>query len=211
MRIRTMAQVAACALLTTAATTSFAVLVDFEGQGHGVSLTDGYGGLDWTDNSWTLDGSLMPAGCGYDIGRVSGNNVGYSAYEVDFGFATSDGANFQSLSFWMVPAWNDGVSVHIDAYEGGFGGTLVVSQDFTASLSDGVAQYTMSAPYAGLTDAWVFTMSGGTNVHTGGSGSHLSFDDIEYSTVPEPTSMAALGLGAAALLRRRREIGRAHV
>lgn len=205
MRFRLMSQVAACALLTTAATTSFAVLVDFEGQGHGVALIDGYGGLDWTDNSFTLDGSLQPAGSGYDVGRVSGNNVGYSAFALDFGFATSDGSNFQSLSFWMVPGWRDGVAVHIDAYEGGFGGSLVGTADFTADLTTGVLQYTMSSLFAGLTDAWVFTMSGGTNVHVGGDGAHLVFDDIEYTVVPEPASMAALGLGAAALIRRRRK------
>jgi hypothetical protein len=57
------------------------------------------------------------------------------------------------------------------------------------------------------TAAFIFAPQGGTTSQwgAGGGGAHLgSHEQWITTTVPEPTSMAALALGAAALIRRRR-------
>lgn len=46
------------------------------------------------------------------------------------------------------------------------------------------------------------TTSGGP---LGSEADYIGIDDVRYSAVPEPATMAALGLGAAALIRRRRK------
>lgn len=78
--------------------------------------------------------------------------------------------------------------------------TPVVFTGSTASYSGSWNYVTGTGAYAGLTGSGTMTVQ----FTTTGLATHTVSGDIE-SAVPEPASMAVLGLGAAALLRRRRK------
>lgn len=52
---------------------------------------------------------------------------------------------------------------------------------------------------------FAFHYSTNTGGPLGSEADYIGIDDVRYSAVPEPATMAALGLGAAALIRRRRK------
>lgn len=89
--------------------------------------------------------------------------------------------------------------------------TPVAAGSFTsAAAADGSPAWAIGAAYSDNISASV--ASGGslhlrwTGVDAGGSGSRDEFalDDVSINAVPEPSSIALLGLGGIALLRRRR-------
>lgn len=56
-----------------------------------------------------------------------------------------------------------------------------------------------------ITSGGVTLQLGAATGATPGSFANVSYDNVSIQSVPEPASMAALGLGAAALLRKRRK------
>lgn len=95
-------------------------------------------------------------------------------------------------------------------------GASVNTADFTQTLLTINPTLTTTGYPTVYTQFTVTLTSGGTgrfafnyNVTGGGpSGANSDFigiDDVAYTAVPEPATMAALGLGVAALLRRRRK------
>ncbi len=197
--MKKLALLAACAVIGGANAT----FVDFEGLGHGVPIPAGYGGLNWSTNSFSLDGTLLPPNSGYNLGRTSGVMVGYSAFAIDFGFTEPGGINFASITLNMTAAWRTGVSVAWSLIDGGFGGTVNLSGTWFP-LQSAPILFGGVVPVAA--DTLLLVPSGGTVVPgVGGDGAHIVIDDITYTLVPEPGTMAALGIGALALLRRRRK------
>ena len=99
--------------------------------------------------------------------------------------------SFDSATFF--PGTSGGCEV-IGTYEAG--GT--VSASF--NLGDTFAHYVLPAGFTGLDHVTV------RNLISGGyrSDSGVSLDNLEINAVPEPASMTILGLGVAALIRRRR-------
>jgi len=71
-----------------------------------------------------------------------------------------------------------------------------VYTQFTATISG------LSGPTSGRFAFNYNVTSGGPS---GANSNFIGIDDVAYTAVPEPASMAALGLGVAALLRRRRK------
>lgn len=186
-------------LIGVLAGNSMATLVDFEAVADSSAIPSGYGGLDWTASSYVVDSSNYP-GSGYVTGTISGTKVGLTWFEGTFGWTTG-GTDFASLSFWMTAAWRDGVDVYHELLDGGFGGTVMGSGNLSPSRTS-ATQYFLTG--SGV-DTVTLIPSGGTNPGgLGGDGAHLAIDDIEYTLVPEPASMAVLGLGALTLMRRRK-------
>lgn len=71
-----------------------------------------------------------------------------------------------------------------------------VYTQFTATISG------LSGPTAGR---FAFNYNVTNGGPTGANSNFIGIDDVAYTAVPEPATMAALGLGVAALLRRRKK------
>jgi hypothetical protein len=85
------------------------------------------------------------------------------------------------------------LTINPNLVQGGYPGAWT---QFTIILSG------LSGPTAGRF-AFNYHVTGGG---PGGANSDfIGVDDVSYTSVPEPATMAVLGLGAAALLRRRRK------
>jgi hypothetical protein len=97
----------------------------------GPHVPNGYGGLDWS-NFYYDSGANVP-NSGYNYGIVSPDNVGF--FSVDNNQATITLANAGEFTFesaYFTAAWNDGLQVKLQGYNGT---TLLDSQIFTVNTS----------------------------------------------------------------------------
>ena len=97
-------------------------------------------------------------------------------------------ADMYTVSFWGLSN-QSGDNAKVVA-------TFGVTQ-MTFTLDGTYKQYSFTAPASGFTSFGLSTLP--TNTTNG----NVFVDDASIQAVPEPTSMAALGLGALGLLRRR--------
>jgi hypothetical protein len=193
----------ACVGALCAAPSASALIIDFEGHpddgaptifhqgytftfaasGWGV-FTDGFvgGGAPYTHNGTTR---LVAAGDnGGNTGRVTFKPTDDSAFNL---------VRFDSATFF--PDIGNGQIEVIGNIEGGgsVSTTINITPTFTA--------YNLPGTFVNLDNVVVrTTISGGYRAEPG-----FSLDNINVSAVPEPATMAALGLGVAALIRRRRK------
>jgi len=121
-----------------------------------------------------------------------GNNVGamstfYSNASTSFNFAGQSSSNFQ-MAFVGTPF----------TFDPGLGNLLV--EIVAPSLANTTLTVSRSAGSAEASRAY-----SGTRFANGESPTTATRMDFTYTAVPEPGTMAAIGLGVAALLRRRRK------
>jgi len=133
-------------------------------------------------------------------------------------------SNFDTLSFWTrtvsAPAFPDRLQVR-QSLNGGSSNIGVTANDvgdFTTLLLDinssmtttgypnAWTQFTINlsgigAPTNGRLALRYFTPNGGPS---GANSDYIGIDTLTYTQVPEPASLALLGLGSLALIRRRR-------
>lgn len=151
-----------------------------------------YGGLSWFFGFQILDGSSI-SNSGYNNGTVSGEYVAYnsSARSVS---VTNYGSLFDFNGGYFTSAWRDNLNITI---EGFLLGASTYSRTITVSST--------SPTYFNLNfldiDRLNFSSFGGTETPGfSGRGAHFVLDNFTYNetvSVPEPTSMALLGLGLA--------------
>jgi hypothetical protein len=152
----------------------------FSAQGWGV-FTDGFsgGGAPYTHNGTTR---LVMSG------EVDGRNCSVV-------IAPTDGSQFSIMSFdsaTFFPGFTGGTVATGNLHGGG-----TVSATF--SLTDTFAHFNLPGSFVNL-DSLVFanTLSGGYRQDSG-----VSLDNLEVGPVPEPGSLAVLGLALAGLTLRR--------
>lgn len=118
--------------------------------------------------------------------------------------SVSAGTNY-TLSFWAQGQYGvGGIGQAQVAFMNSGGGILAGYPQFInipASANYQLFSQSYTAP-AG-SSAFFIAFNAVTGAVTG-STSHLYIDDVALGSVPEPTSLAALGLGAVALRRRRK-------
>lgn len=194
--------------LASLAGSAFAVVIDFEevaGGGNPILATlDSQGYRFTSDHFHTLDshGGFADNGSNIYIGH-EGGDLGRAITMVQIG-----GGLFNLTSFDMAELWVGGHSTYPNATHVEVHATF--SDDSTSTVNyalDGVNDGT-----GGAADFETVALSlsnlksvrfNGVSAAAGGDFA-FGLDNIEVSPVPEPATMTALALGAAALLRRRR-------
>lgn len=152
-----------------------AVVLDFEDLSGQSAMVDGYGGVaDW--GTWEhYDWEQSP------YTAASGSQRIYSPSDQSFSFAGDVVFNGAFVAGQALPVsflmYNDGVPVFTSA--------VLVPSDVPTFLASG---------YAGAVD----------KVEVIGVPANYVLDDVSFDAVPEPASLVALGVGALALIRRRR-------
>lgn len=142
---------------------------------------------------------------------VSGASGSLESIEVAFGHVA--GTNDYSISLLMdggdVPG--GGITTWSGVTAGSFGSggapIMVINGFPSIVLSSGTKYWVEVKPTSGDTwGAWNFNDQGDTRLMSvsGGAPSTADSGAFRVNVVPEPASMAALGLGAVALIRRRK-------
>ncbi len=175
---------------------SLALVVTFDDitSGMGAMIPDGYGDLNW-DNFWTLNGSVMHPGSGYELGCVSGDYAAFNGYSDP---AVISNYSFDFIGAYLTAAWRTGLLIDVEGYQGA---TMICSQTVTV---DCYSPTWFGFNFIGVTKVR-FEPHGGTDAGLGGSGAFFVIDNFSYSPVPEPATMILLGIGGTSLLRRRRK------
>ncbi|RYG23919.1 PEP-CTERM sorting domain-containing protein [bacterium] len=192
-RIVLLALVAVTPLAASAGVIDFegAVLPDYSGSGTAGSIPNGYAGMNWSTFS-VMDTTIaaqaaMGGAVGYQNGFTSGSFLAYNDYGDPSSLLVPSGLpTIMGISGYFGASFEDGSTLTLTGYRGGI---AVGTGDFNL-VTTGPILYSISFP--GGADTVVFSSTNG----------QFTLDDL--TVVPEPTTIAALGLGAAALLRRRK-------
>lgn len=113
------------------------------------------------------------------------------------------GAGGGTLSFWNTFTTTDSITFDWqDAYIRNSSGVVLATIFHVCTTNQTWTQTTVNmAPYAGQTVQIAFLAHG----DNAGDPTSMRVDDVTFAPVPEPASMAALGLGAIGIIRRRRK------
>lgn len=168
--------------------------------------------FDWEDASLGTTSSLSQTVDGI-IATASSSTGGLLVYDNGAYFPTfgnrsiwpdAGGGNFGVIridfSQWMssISVWvgdngaDDDGNAQVVAYDNA--DTIVSSHSLAYGMNDQPIQLEVNAPAI----SYILLSSGGNNPNS------LMWDNLNASPVPEPATMAILGLTSAALLRRRR-------
>ena len=168
--------------------TAYATIIDFESVKPSDFNYSGFSNLQCS-TYFTQD-------TGYCRGQTTTNGdwVGYTSSTRFIELASPGTFDFYGAN--ITAAWNNGLNVVLQGYNGA---SLLYTQNFV--LDDDIPTWTDS-DFFGITRLTVIS-SGGTDAGTPGGGSYVSWDDIYINEdritqqIPEPTSLALLGLGLA--------------
>jgi hypothetical protein len=199
------------ASLAFTASSAGAVTINFDDLGNGASISPGYNGFSWS-NFFALNAVQFAndGPSGYTNGNVSPSNVAYNGFANPASFYASNQANdFTLNSFYLTGAWNNGLSVLVQAFDNG---NLVNSTTLIVST---LSPTLFTLNWSGI-DSVLFTSFGGISAGYRGAGAHFALDNLTVngavSAVPVPAALPLLltGLGGlVALGRRRRQRARA--
>jgi hypothetical protein len=162
----------------------------------GMPIRVPYGGLQWNNFNY-VNGLTYTFPNGYSNAVVSAPNVVYNGGAEP---ASLSGGIFDLDSAYLTGAWNDFLQVEVKGF---FGTILVYDNTYTV---DSTAPTLINFNYFGISSA-EFSSSGGVpHGYIGGTGEQFAMDNLTITFVPEPSTLALAGLGAAALIvfRRRR-------
>lgn len=199
------------------ATSALMLMVALPSLSQAVELTTNGGFETGTFAGWTQ----FPSGPNQTITNVSPSS-GVFAAEIFNTVAASNSLMKQAnIGIGIVTAGQT-VNISFDA-KGEFGNGGVAFAEFFSELAGGgvsSSQILGGAPLNVNANSWTtfnYTVTTGANVSGGvtlqlgattgaatGSFAHVFYDNVSVTAVPEPATMTALGVGALALIRRRK-------
>jgi hypothetical protein len=174
--------------------TSSGAILDFEDGTDDVAVGSFYAsqGIEFSNTQWGDENVTLPG----MSGELFIANITGAQYEPKLPnqiIATFPGLAAGSVSIDAIDYGDDGV--RIDAYDSITGGTLI---DFDSAVSDESGQFiTLSVTGSSIRRIEIYQYQN-TNVGDG-----IVFDDLNFTLVPEPTSLGLFAL-AGTLLRRNR-------
>ena len=177
----------ALAALLAASFGAHAAVITFDDTPVG-GIANGYAGLNW-NNFYTLEATGGYQSTGYGTGTISGE-VAYNGYGSAATISAPSSTGFALTSGYFTAAWFDETAV------------------FNATFEDGS---TATKSFAITTGGPVFEKFGWQNLASvtivGDGGSQIVLENLNTTAVPEPaeTSLLLAGLGAIALVARRRK------
>ena len=179
-------------ILMAIATAANAVVLTFDDitTEQWLLIPDGYGGLNW-DDFGTVHRSMHP-GSGYDNGIVSGD---YCAYNYGANIATTSDGAFNFVGAYLTAAWNIDLNITVKGLKNN---SVVYNETIQVDPYDSTW---FEFNYYDV-DELTFESYGGSNAQLGGAGEMFAMDNFTYNCVPEPATMALLGIGAFTVLRR---------
>lgn len=168
----------------------------------------GTGGWETVNNAASGANSFSGVGAQYQRGAMSGNtSANLADYTLSFDVRADAGSLNIKVQTWALPGFGGSSATLDTAPPVGFGSDLALSSGFT-HYSLNLADSTIWHNNTGL------NMTGGTlqlifQLDNGGPTpySHtMDIDNLQLTMVPEPSSFALCGIGAAgfAFLRRRK-------
>jgi hypothetical protein len=207
LRAAAVALLGAAALVSVSLTSASAATITFDDVNAApqAAIPNGYQGLNWSNWSTMNPAASGLNPSGYTTSVTSGS---WSAFNIGANPSEITGSAFDLLGGNFTAAWNDGLQVTVNAYNGA---TLLHTATLDLSTTSVLAQ--VFSGWTNLTRV-TFASAGGTP-HAGfvaGSGTNFAVDDLQITptaVTPIPGSLLLLltGIGTIGVIGYTRRQG----
>lgn len=154
-------------------------------------VPDGYGGLDWSDNSAYFNATVDGGNSGYSNATVSGGRI-FSPGNI-FDPVILSGATIDFIGAYFTAAWRDELNINIKGYNG----LALLYEDNI--IIDTAGPTWFEANQFSINYLEITAFGGIENPNLSGDGAFYGMDDFTFN-IPEPSVILLLGSGLIGLI-----------